>query len=237
MKLKQMKIPNHLAIILDGNGRWAIKNGFIRSVGHKYGAKTLKEIVSYCFKLNVKYLSLYCFSTENWKRQESEIKYLFSLVTYYLTKYSDDFITQGIKVLFSGDLSRLPTDVKLACEAIILKSKKCNTHTLNICLNYGSHYEIIRAVKNIVMDVNNGLLDQSKIDENTFENYLYSKGMPPIDFLIRTSNEKRLSNFMLWQVSYAELYFTKKLWPEFTKKDLEKAFIEYSNRKRRYGGV
>lgn len=232
-----MKVPIHLAIILDGNGRWALKNGFIRSIGHKYGANALKEIVSYSFELGVKYLSLYCFSTENWKRDKNEIDYLFSLISQYLNKYCNDFINKKIKVIFSGDLSILPNETKLACDMVSLKSKNCDKFILNICLNYGSKNEIIRATTNIAKDVKNGLLNEMDIDENTFEKYLYSNGLPNVDFLIRTSNEKRLSNFMLWQISYAEIYFCKTLWPEFTKKDLEKAFVEYGKRNRRYGGV
>lgn len=237
MKINNMKVPIHLAIILDGNGRWALKNGFIRSIGHKYGANALKEIVSYSFELGVKYLSLYCFSTENWKRDKNEIDYLFSLISQYLNKYCNDFINKKIKVIFSGDLSILPNETKLACDMVSLKSKNCDKFILNICLNYGSKNEIIRATTNIAKDVKNGLLNEMDIDENTFEKYLYSNGLPNVDFLIRTSNEKRLSNFMLWQISYAEIYFCKTLWPEFTKKDLEKAFVEYGKRNRRYGGV
>lgn len=237
MKINNMKVPIHLAIILDGNGRWALKNGFIRSIGHKYGANALKEIVSYSFELGVKYLSLYCFSTENWKRDKNEIDYLFSLISQYLNKYCNDFINKKIKVIFSGDLSILPNETKLACDMVSLKSKNCDKFILNICLNYGSKNEIIRATTNIAKDVKNGLLNEMDIDENTFEKYLYSNGLPSVDFLIRTSNEKRLSNFMLWQISYAEIYFCKTLWPEFTKKDLEKAFVEYGKRNRRYGGV
>lgn len=232
-----MKIPDHLAIILDGNGRWALKQGLARTLGHKAGAKTMKDIVNYAFTLGVKVLSLYCFSTENWKRDKDEIDYLFTLPIEYFAKYIDKLIEDDIRIVISGDISRLPQETRLACDKAILQTKQCTSHVLNICLNYGSHDEILRAVKQIASEVKNNQLSINDIQEKNFENYLYTKGLPPVDLLIRTSNEKRISNFMLWQISYAEIYFTKTLWPAFSKKDLKKAFIEYAHRDRRFGGV
>ncbi len=234
---KSMKIPTHLAIILDGNGRWALKQGLARTLGHKAGAKTMKDIVEYAFTLGVKVLSLFCFSTENWKREKEEVDYLFTLPIEYFGKYTDKLIEDDIKVVISGDISSLPQETIIACDKAVLKTKNCASHVLNICLNYGSHDEIIRAVKQIANEVKNNQLDINDIHEKTFENYLYTKGLPPVDFLIRTSNEKRISNFMLWQISYAEIYFTKTLWPAFTKKDLKKALMDYAQRNRRFGGV
>lgn len=233
----EMKIPDHLAIILDGNGRWALKQGFIRSVGHQMGAKVMKNIVNYAFECGVKYLSLFCFSTENWKRDKNEIDTLMELPVEYFKKYEKKLLEDEVKVIFSGDLTKLPLKTKLACESILLKTKGCQRHILNICLNYGSHDEIIRAVKNIAQKVQNHELEIANINEEVFNQHLYSKDLPPIDLLIRTSNEKRLSNFMLFQMAYAEIYFTPVLWPAFKKSDLRKAFIEYKKRNRRFGGV
>ena len=217
-----MKIPTHLAIILDGNGRWAQKKGLIRSLGHKAGAKAL---------------SVFCFSTENWKRDKEEVDYLFTLPIEYFNKYSDSLVKNDIKVIFSGDISKLPKDTFIACDAIRLKTSNCKSFVLNICINYGSHDEILMAAKQIASKVKNNELDVNDITKEVFENHLYTKGLPPVDLLIRTSNEQRISNFLLWQISYAELYFTKTHWPAFTKHTLEKAFIEYGKRDRRFGGV
>ena len=220
------KVPNHLAIILDGNGRWAKSKGLVRSIGHKVGANIAKDIISYVFDKDVKVLSLFCFSTENWKRSEAEINYLMSIPITYFSKYEENLIKKGIKVIFSGDLSKLPLNTKLACEKISLKTKVNDKHILNICLNYGGKDEIIKACKEIANKVKNNIISIDDINENVFENHLYSKDLPMIDLLIRTSNEKRLSNFMLYQLAYAELYFTKVLWPDFNKKCIDKAFKE-----------
>ena len=232
-----MKIPTHLAIILDGNGRWAQKKGLIRSLGHKAGAKALKETTNNAFKMGVKVLSVFCFSTENWKRDKEEVDYLFTLPIEYFNKYSDSLIKNDIKVIFSGDISKLPKETFIACDAIRLKTSNCKSFVLNICINYGSHDEILMATKQIASKVKNNELDVNDITKDVFENHLYTKGLPPVDLLIRTSNEQRISNFLLWQISYAELYFTKTHWPAFTKHTLEKAFIEYGKRDRRFGGV
>ena len=230
-------VPTHLAIILDGNGRWAKQKGLIRSLGHKQGAKVVKEVISYVFKENVKVLSLFCFSTENWKRDQKEIDYLMSLPIKYFSEYEENLLSNGIKVIFSGDLSKLPLNTRLACEKIALKTKLCKEHFLNICLNYGGKDEIVNACIEIAKKVKNNIISIDEINKEIFENHLYSKGLPSIDLLIRTSNEKRLSNFMLYQLAYAELYFTKVLWPDFSKRCIKKAFKEYNQRIRRFGGV
>lgn len=232
-----IKVPNHLAIILDGNGRWALKKGLVRSIGHKVGANTLKEIISYCYKVKVKYLSLFCFSTENWKRNENEVSYLFSLINDYFNNFEQSFIDNGIKVIISGDLSKLPLLVRLTCEKLVNKTKSLNNFIVNFCINYGGKDEIVNACKKIAFEVKNKLIDASSIDKTMFEKYLYSKELPDIDLLIRTSNEKRISNFMLYKLAYSEFYFTKKYWPAFKIKDLNKAFKEFSKRKRKFGGV
>ena len=232
-----MKIPTHLAIILDGNGRWAQKKGLIRSLGHKAGANALKETTNNAFKMGVKVLSVFCFSTENWKRDKEEVDYLFTLPIEYFNKYSESLVKNDIKVIFSGDISKLPKETFIACDAIRLKTSNCKSFILNICINYGSHDEILKACKEISLKVKNNELDVNDINKEVLENHLYTKGLPPVDLLIRTSNEQRISNFLLWQISYAELYFTKTHWPAFTKHTLEKAFIEYTKRDRRFGGI
>ena len=236
-KIQEMKIPTHLAIILDGNGRWAQKQGLARTLGHKAGANTLKEMTNYAFSLGVKVLSVYCFSTENWKRDKAEVDYLFTLPIEYFAKYTERLIQNDTRVVISGDISKLPKETMLACDSVVLKTKNCQSHILNICLNYGSHDEIIKAVKQISNEVKNNQLSIEDINAKMFENYLYTKDLPPVDLLIRTSNEKRISNFLLWQISYAEIYFTKTLWPAFSKKDLQKAFLDFAKRDRRFGGV
>ncbi|MCI5745932.1 MAG: isoprenyl transferase [Erysipelotrichaceae bacterium] len=234
---EQIKIPRHLAIILDGNGRWALSQGQARTFGHKIGANTMKEMVNYAFSLGIEVISLYCFSTENWKRSKEEIDYLFTLPIEYFNKYMDKLIEDDIRVIISGDISSLPKQTILACDSAVLKTKDCKSHVLNICLNYGGHDEIIRAVKQIAYEVKNDKVDVKDINEEMFSSYLYTKDLPMVDLLIRTSNEKRISNFMLWQISYAEIYFCKTLWPAFTKSDLDKALKDFSKRKRRFGGI
>ena len=164
------KVPYHLAIILDGNGRWAKSKGLVRSIGHKVGAKTAKDIISYVFDKDVKVLSLFCFSTENWKRSEDEINYLMSIPITYFSKYEENLIKKGVKVIFSGDLSKLPLNTKLACEKISLKTKVNDKHILNICLNYGGKDEIIKACKEIANKVKNNIISIDDINENVFEN-------------------------------------------------------------------
>lgn len=232
-----MKIPNHLAIILDGNGRWANKRGLARTLGHKQGTETLKNIVDAAFEMGVNYLSVYCFSTENWKRDKDEVAFLFTLPPIYFSRYRERFIKRDTRAIFSGDISKLPEKARKSCEDIQEYTKNCKSHILNFCFNYGSYDEITRACKLIVEDVENKKINKDDITPELINNYLYTKDMPPVDLLIRTSNEMRLSNFMLWQISYAELYFTPTYWPDFSKKDLEEAFIEFAKRDRRFGGI
>ena len=180
---ENIKIPEHIAIILDGNGRWALKRGLIRTMGHKVGAETMRKTINYAFSLGVKVLSLFCFSTENWKRDKEEIAYLFTLPIEYFNKYTDKLIEEDVKVVVSGDISVLPKETMLACDKAILKTKNCKSYVLNICLNYGGKAEIIRACKQIVNDVNSNKLLLENLNEKTFENYLYTKNLPPVDLL------------------------------------------------------
>jgi undecaprenyl diphosphate synthase len=230
------KIPSNVAIILDGNGRWAQKKGLIRSLGHKAGAKALKETTNNAFKMGVKVLSVFCFSTENWKRDKEEVDYLFTLPIEYFNKYSESLVKNDIKVIFSGDISKLPKETFIACDAIRLKTSNCKSFVLNICINYGSHDEILMATKQIASKVKNNEMDVDDITKEVFENHLYTKGLPPVDLLIRTSNEQRISNFLLWQSAYSELYFTDTLWPDFTKEEYASILENFGGRERRFGG-
>lgn len=230
-------VPTHLAIILDGNGRWALRNHLVRHFGHQEGAKRVKEVVQEAFRLNVKYISIFAFSTENWKRPQEEIDYIFSLPKKFFKDNIQYFIDNEVKIIISGDYLKLPKETVDVIEDALNKTKKYSKYILNIALNYGSQAEILKACQEMAIDYKNKKIKLEAFNVETFNKHLYSKELPPIDFLIRTSNEKRISNFMLWQLSYAELYFSKKLWPEFNARQLRKALVDYSKRKRRYGGV
>lgn len=234
---KLEKIPTHIAFILDGNGRWAIKNKMVRTFGHKEGTKRVKEIVKKCFELGIINVSLYAFSTENWKRPKEEVDYLFSLPKVFFEENINYFIENEIRIIISGDYKKLPQESVEVINKTLESTKNFKKKILNIALNYGSHDEILKACQEIAIDYKNGKIKLNDINKEVFNKHLYTFCLPPVDFLIRTSNEKRISNFMLWQISYAELYFTKILWPEFTEKQLYKALKEFSKRKRRYGGI
>lgn len=225
------KLPEHVAVIMDGNGRWAKKRSLPRVFGHKQGVKTVKEIVKASASLGIKVLTLYAFSTENWKRPASEIEALFSLLISFLNSEFDELHSNGIKLRILGDLEKFPenirTSVTKACEKTAGNSKM----ELNIALNYGARQEIIRAF---------GKLGQAGItnpSEEDVAKFLYTAGQPDPDLLIRTSGELRISNFLLWQIAYSEIYVTDKLWPDFKKEDLEEAIAEFQKRERRYGAV
>ena len=226
----KLKIPNHVGIILDGNGRWAQEKGLKRTRGHLAGYKNLLKISKYILESGTNYLSVFAFSTENFKRPIEEVNYIMDLFIQGFKKDSKYFIQNDIKVIFSGKQENLKQEVLLAMKDMEEKTKN-NTHgTLNICLNYGGRSEIIDAVNKIIES------GESNITEETFSNYFY-QNLPDIDFMIRTSGEKRISNFMLWQISYAELYFPKCYFPDFNKKEYDKALIEYTSRDRRFGGI
>ncbi len=229
-----MNIPNHVAIIMDGNRRWAKERGLNPSKGHLEGSKTLKEIVEYTFKRGVKVLSVFAFSTENFKRSKKEVSYLMSLFIETLGKYFDELNENGIKILFSKRESGLPIKLENMIKEVEEKTKNNKNGTFNICMNYGGLYEIVDTIKKISAKVLNKEIDIEDIDTDYVEKNLY-QDLPPIDLLIRTSGEYRISNFMLWQMAYSEFYFTDIFFPDFHKEELEKAFKEYSNRERRYG--
>ena len=229
-------IPQHVAIIMDGNGRWARSRGLPKIAGHRAGVKSAEEAVRAAGELGIKVLTLYTFSTENWKRPRREIDALFGLLEEYLDKEEDKFNKNNIKFSVIGNIEGLPESVRKKLKKVIASTKNNTGLTLNLALNYGSRDEIVNAARNIAKDVLAGSLAAEKIDDNLFSSYLYTKDLPDPDLLIRTSGEFRVSNFLLWQISYAELHITKKLWPDFKKQDLEKAVAEYQKRERRFGG-
>ncbi len=235
-EIDPQKLPRHIGIIMDGNGRWAKKRGLPRSAGHSAGAEVLKKIVTEANKLGVKYITAYAFSTENWKRPKEEVDYLMNLLMDYLVNAEKTLAGENVVVRAIGSRKELSEEMQRQ----IIKTEeftKNNTGVvLNIALNYGGREEILNATKNICSDIQNGK-QIGEIDEKTFSDYLYTSGQDEVDLLIRTSGEMRLSNFMLWQLSYAEMWFTNKLWPDFKSEDLRKAIYDYQNRGRRYGGI
>lgn len=234
--MKELKIPNHVGIILDGNGRWAEARGLKRSEGHKAGYENLKKLSVHVLNSGVKYLSLYVFSTENFKRSEEEVGYLMNLFVNKFKKDSKFFVDNDIRVIFSGTNDNLREDVKDAINYLINKTKNNKSGILNICLNYGSRKEIVDMTKKVALKVLNKELEINKITDDIIRENLYNN-LPDIDFLIRTSGELRLSNFMLWQLSYAELYFPNIYFPDFNEEEFDKALLEYTNRDRRFGGI
>ena len=229
------KIPEHIAIIMDGNGRWAKKRGLSRSYGHSEGAKTLRKIVAHCEKLGVKYLTVYAFSTENWKRPKEEVDALMKLFDSYLDELMNNYKNKESKILFLGDKSKLSqnlVDKMLICEK---ESANRTGLQLNIAINYGGRQEIANAAKLIAQEVLDGKLDISEIDEQLINSKLYTAQIPDPDLVIRPSGEIRISNFLLWQSAYSEFWYNKILWPDFTEKHLEKAISDFNDRNRRFG--
>ena len=233
--MNENKLPNHVGIIMDGNGRWATKRGLPRSAGHKAGAENLKKLCKHINKLGLNYLSLYAFSTENFKREASEVNYLMNL---FIEMFTNDFkflIEDNIKVLFSGRREGLPDNVVKAINNMEEDSKNNTGTVLNICLNYGSQDEIVDMVKKISKEVKNGKIKVDDINKKLVNKNMYYE-LPPVDLVIRTSGEMRISNFMLWQSSYAEYYFPETLFPDFDGKEFDKAIEEFNKRHRRFGG-
>ncbi len=230
-----MNVPNHVAIIMDGNGRWATKRGKERSAGHLEGSKTLEKLAIHAINMGVKVLSVYAFSTDNFKRSQKEVDYLMNLIIKYFNTKFDKLAKNGIKVVVSGRKKPLRCDVIEAINNIEEKTKDNTRGTLNICLNYGGQEEIIDGAIKLAKDINNGL-DISSFKREDFYKYLYHE-LPPIDLLIRTGGEVRVSNFMLYQMSYSEFYFTNTYFPDFDKSEFNKALFMYQNRDRRFGGI
>lgn len=236
-KPENLKIPAHIGIIMDGNGRWAKKRKMVRSFGHKAGAKVFRKITKYCSNIGVKYLTVYAFSTENWKRPESEINFLMDLFEQYLNECISDFKDENIKVNFIGDKTRFSEKLQKLILKVENTSQKSTGMTLNIAMNYGGRAEIVKAVKDIAKKVSTGETSIDEIDEDLISQNLYTKFQPDPDLIIRPSGEFRLSNFLTWQSVYSELLFMDILWPDFTEKDLDAAILEYNKRNRRFGKV
>ncbi len=231
------RIPKHIAIIMDGNGRWAKQQGMPRTMGHRAGVEALRNIVRFSSNLGVKYLTVYAFSTENWRRPQSEIGILMSLLKEYVRKELDELNANNVKIRILGDIYQLPKDV---LESILFACQKTKDNTgliFNLALNYGGRAELIMAIKKIINDVQNNYLETEEINENLFDSYLYTAGCPEPELLIRTSGEMRLSNFLLWQVAYSEIVVVKECWPDFNEKSLHDAIRTYQNRERRFGGI
>ncbi len=229
-------IPTHIAIIMDGNGRWATERGLPKIMGHHAGAESVQRIVKAAAELGIKVLSLYTFSTENWKRPPEEVDALFRLLDEYLNKEAQSMSRNNIRFSVVGRIEGLPFFLRDKIVKVINMTASNTGMVLNLAINYGGRTEIIDAVRKIVEDVKSGLLTVDEIDEMTISRYLYTRGLPDPDLLIRTSGEFRLSNFLLWQVSYSEIYITNKYWPDFDGDDLKNAVIEYGRRERRFGG-
>ena len=231
-----MEDLKHVAIIMDGNGRWAKKRGLSRSVGHREGSKVLKKICLHVADTNISYLSVFAFSTENFKRSKEEVDYLMDLFIEMFTKEFKTLRKEGVKVIFSGRKEPLRQDVLDSMDKIVQETKNNTKLTLNICLNYGGHSEIVDATKKICENVLASNITIDDINEEMFEKNLY-QDIPPIDLVIRTSGEYRISNFMLWQLSYSELYFSNTLFPDFTVEEFDKILKDYEQRNRRFGGA
>ena len=232
-----MSTPKNIAIIMDGNGRWAEQRNKNRSFGHKEGVKTLKKIVKASARLNLNSLTVYAFSTENWKRPKTEVKFLLTLMKRTLRNEVDELLDNGVKVNYIGRKKGLSSALIEEIERIEHKSKNNTNLNLNIAFNYGGRAEITDAAKKIAEKYKNGNLELENFDEENFANYLYSEDLKNVELLIRTGGDFRLSNFLLWQAAYAELYFTDKFWPEFTEDDLKAALKEFKKRERRFGGL
>ena len=235
--LNLTKPLNHVAFIMDGNGRWAKLRGLPRTAGHKAGVERIYEIADACKEFNIKAMSLYAFSTENWNRPQDEIDFLFSYIDIFFKKYIKTAHKDQTRIIVSGDISRLPLKVQKTLNKAIEETKDYNKFYFNVCLNYGSYAELVKATKEIATLVKDNKLDIKDINSETINNHLYTKDLPPVDLLIRTSGEVRLSNFMLFQLAYSEFIFSDTYWPDFSKEEFIKCLNIYNNRNRRYGGL
>lgn len=230
-------VPEHIAIILDGNGRWARKRGMPRTAGHAIGAETFRRVATYCRDIGVKYLTAYAFSTENWRRPPEEVAEIWRLLREYLDETYERMERDRVKVRILGGREEMPEDVRELLAKIDEKSRHIDGITLCLCINYGSRDEITRAARLLAEDAAAGRISPAEITEDSIASRLYSAGVPDPDLIIRPSGEVRLSNFLLWQCAYSELYFTDTLWPDFGEEEIDRAVAEYNRRDRRYGGV
>ncbi|WP_018589454.1 isoprenyl transferase [Terrisporobacter glycolicus] len=231
------RVPKHIAIIMDGNGRWAKSKFLPRTAGHKAGVETIRTVLRECKKLSVKHVTLYAFSTENWKRPKLEVDTLMNLLSTYLKNEVATLHKEDVKLTAIGDIDNLPNQCVKELNKAIELTKNNTGCNLNLALNYGGRLDIKNALVDIIKDVKVGKINLDEIDENTISNHLSTKSIPDPDLVIRTSGEERLSNFLLWEVAYAEFYFTNVHWPDFDEKELQKAIFTYQNRDRRFGGI
>lgn len=234
-QIDKTRIPNHLAVIMDGNGRWAKLKGLFRTAGHEQGATAVKEVVEGCGKLEIKYLTLYAFSTENWNRPKMEVRTLMNLLVSSLKKEISTLQEHEIKLNAIGKIDLLPKKVHKELLEVMEKTKNNKKLIVTLALSYGSREEISKTVKDLCFKVKNNIISPENIDEKVINEHLYTHDLPDVDLLIRTSGEQRISNFLLWQIAYAELYFTDVLWPDFNKEHLFEAILNYQNRERRFG--
>lgn len=231
------RLPRHIAIIMDGNGRWAKKRGMPRTAGHAAGAENFRTIATYCKEIGLEYLTVYAFSTENWKRPPDEVSAIMGLLKKYLLEAIGQMERDRVKMEFFGDLSPLTPELRQLCERTREISRHYEGCQVNICLNYGGRDELLRGAMDYAKDCLEGKADPNHLTQEQFGRYLFSRGVPDPDLVIRPSGELRLSNFLLWQSAYSEFYFTDVLWPDFSKVELHKAIAAYQNRDRRFGGV
>ena len=237
-ELDLSRLPKHIGIIMDGNGRWAKKRGLPRTAGHAAGAETFRSIAYYCRDLGIPYLTVYAFSTENWKRPAEEVSAIMDLLRKYLLEALEKMQKDGFRICFLGDITALPEELRDLClETVEVGNRVDAKYQINVCLNYGGRDEIIRAAKAWAKDVAEGRVLAEDLTEEAFSRYLDSRGIPDPDLIIRPSGELRLSNFLPWQGAYSEFYFTDELWPDFDAKVLDKALVSYQSRQRRFGGV
>jgi undecaprenyl diphosphate synthase len=229
------KVPQHVAIIMDGNGRWAAQRGNDRIFGHEQGVNAVRNSIKAAAEVGIKYLTMYAFSTENWNRPKYEVDALMTLMVRVIKSETDDLLKNNVRLIVIGNQDSLPTRVKKEVENIVSKLSECTGLTVVMALSYSSKWEIINAVKSIAFDVKKGKIDPDNISQELFDSYLSTANIPDPELMIRTSGERRLSNFLLWQLAYAELYFTPKLWPDFSKEDFWEAICSYQQRERRFG--
>lgn len=233
--IKRDKLPKHVAVIMDGNGRWAKSRGEDRTFGHKNAISAVRNVINACNEIDIPYLTLYTFSSENWNRPKDEVDTLMNLLSETLLLEAEEIFTKGLRMHVVGDINELPELVRDQLMNVIELTKNNKKGNLILALNYGSQKEILKAVKEISLQVKEGQLDVENINESVFENHLYTKEFPPVDLMIRTSGEVRISNFLLWQIAYAELQFLDVLWPDFSKDTFFQCIIDYQNKERRYG--
>lgn len=234
-KINQDQLPQHVAIIMDGNGRWAKSRGEKRTFGHKHAIKAVREAVNACNEIHIPYLTLYTFSSENWNRPEDEVDTLMSLISETIILEAEEIFSKGLRMHIIGDTEKLPAEVREHMQHLVDITKNNTKGNLILALSYGSQHEILSAVKKISSKVKSGELTEEEINEKVFEDHLYTKDFPPVDLLIRTSGEVRISNFLLWQIAYAELQFLDILWPDFGKEDFFECIYNYQNKERRFG--